>query len=201
MPSAVRQQLVQLTSELPNEPTDTDLSALVKLLADVASRAPKRAAASVMALLRHGAPESLPGAVRQRLAELAVLEVRARRGRPSSSQGEHQPVLGSWFSLAHAAARLELREDTLNRRLDRPENRRRYGYPRWDGYQWWLSSPMVEPETSATFLAALPDREPLEELLPDWCIREGHTKAPRDAETDEERVALRRRGPLPQRGA
>lgn len=193
MPSAVRQQLLRLVEELPPDPSDADLAPLVQLVSDVAARAPKRASASVKALLRYGGA-TLESGVRERLAALAVAKSRRMRAFPANSSTESPaPLVGGWYNLARAASRLEIREDTLLRRIDRAENRRRLGYPSWDGYQWKFPSLAVEPETSAMFLARLPEREPLEELLPDWCIREGHSKAPREAKTEEEREALRRR--------
>lgn len=191
MPSPVRQQLLRLTAALPPDPTDPDLQPVTTLLAEVASGAPKRAAASVKALLRHGCAPELSAATRTRLAELAMLEI--GRGRPTDADRPARPVFGAWYTVGQAASRLEVRVDTLLRRLEQFENRRRLGYPQWDGYQWRFASLAVEPETSAGFLATLPEHEPLEDLLPDWCVREGQSRAPRDAQTDEERRALRRR--------
>ena len=139
--------------------------------------------------------------VKERLGELAILRVRNSLAAPANASQPTRPA-GDWYSSAESAARLNIREDTLLRRLDLPENRRRYGYPRWDGFQWWLSSFAIEPETYAAYMATMPAYEPLEELLPPWCVRQGQSMAPRDARTDREREALLRRatGPSPSDG-
>jgi len=191
MPSATRQQLLRLTAALPPVPTDPDLQPVITLLADVASRAPKRAAASVKALLRHGCSPAVSARTQTRLGELALLEL--GRARPAAENLPSRSFLGSWYTVGQAAGRIEVRVDTLLRRLEQFDHRRRLGYPQWDGYQWRFSSLAVEPETSAAFLATLPEHEPLEDLLPDWCVREGQSLAPRDAQTDGERQDLRRR--------
>lgn len=196
MPSATRQQLVGLIAELPQDPSDADLASVVRILSSVAARTPKRPAASVQAMLRYSA-SALPRRLRDRLAKLAIDNVRDTAAGAPSNPPPARPT-GVWYTLSETAARLVIGDDTLLRRLDHHEHRRRLGYPHWDAYRWHFSSLAVEPETSAKFLAALPEHEPLEELLPDWCIREGQMKAPRDARSEEERhTLLRRADPSP----
>lgn len=193
MTYAVRHQLLARIEELPPFPTDTDLAPVVALLADSAQLAAKRPLGSLMALLRHVA-DALAPAVRERLVDLTTTELDARRRVPDTYAAAAVPPTGRWYTLPEAAARLGIGSVTLLRRLERPEHRRRLGYPQWDGRQWRFPSPVLDPDTFAAALAALPDQEPLEELLPDWCIRDGREMAPQDARTEEERATLRRRG-------
>ncbi len=176
---------------LPIEPDDVALHPLVEALVEYAESAPTRKMGSVQAMLReHG--RGLPEEVRGRLVSLTSAELTQReRERPKPQSLNCSAPSGEWLGLRAAAARLGIREEVLSERLHRPADRRRYGYPRWDGYQWWFSSLAIDPSTSAAFLASMPTHEGVPELLPDWCIREGQERAPRDAKTDEERIALR----------
>jgi hypothetical protein len=176
---------------LLHEPDDDALAPLVQALADRAASAPTRKMGSVQALLReHGG--GLPPEVRERLVVLAQTEL-ARRDRDQVALPvfDQPATSGTWYSIKEAAPRLGLREDVLTQRLRNHADRRRLGYPRWDGYQWWISSLAIDPATSAAFLATLPAHEGVPELLPDWCTREGQDRAPREAHTDDKRLALR----------
>ncbi|HET7552347.1 MAG TPA: hypothetical protein VFK04_13745 [Gemmatimonadaceae bacterium] len=145
----------------------------------------------MQAMLRYSG-SALPGRLRDHVAKLAIDNVKEAVAGAPANPPSARPA-GVWYTLSETAARLVIGDETLRRRLDHHEHRRRLGYPHWDAYQWHFSSLAIEPETSAKFLAALPEHEPLEELLPDWCIREGHGKAPRDARSQEERRTLLRR--------
>ena len=176
---------------LLHEPDEAALAPLVQALADRAASAPKRKMGSVQAHLReHGG--GLPAEIRERLVVLTQTELtRREQDQPALPVNDQAASSGTWYSLKAAAPRLGLREEALADRLHNHKDRRRLGYPRWDGYQWWISSLAIEPATSAAFLATLPAHEGVPELLPDWCTREGQDRAPREAHTDAERLALR----------
>lgn len=192
MSLAIRRRLLPRIEELPAFPSDTELQPIVQMLADAAQLAERRPLGSLKALLRHVADELAP-AVRERLADLATIELDARGRRAPPEPPASKTGAGAWLSLPEAAARIGIGPGTLLRRLEHPEHRRRLGYPQWDGRQWRFPSPALTPETAAACLALLPEHEPLEELLPDCCIRTGHSASPRDARSDEERKRLSRR--------
>jgi len=175
---------------LPTEPTEEELAPLVSLLADTVS-CTARPLASLKAYLRHNAG-SLSQEVREQIADRVAADVASRRTTHPAGDSPHSAPVGDWYSGPRAAARLQMPWRTLRGRLHLAEHRRRYGYPRWDGYEWKFASLAIEPSTAASFAAALPDVEPLEELLPDWCIRAGHANPPRDAEDEGERRLLMR---------
>ena len=82
---------------------------------------------------------------------------------------------GIWIDIAEAARILNLQRATLTDRLKQCKYRQLYGWPFWDGHQWWFSSRAVDPATRAEFLATLPAREPIAHvvMLPEWCERNG----------------------------
>lgn len=82
---------------------------------------------------------------------------------------------GTWIDIADAARILNLQRGTLTDRLKQRKYRHLYGWPFWDGHQWWFSSSAVDPATRAEFLATLPAQEPMAHvvMLPEWCERNG----------------------------
>jgi len=82
---------------------------------------------------------------------------------------------GVWLDIAGAAGILNLRRATLTDRLKQYKYRQLYGWPFWDGHQWWFSSMAVDPATRAESLATLPAREPIAHaaMLPEWCEQHG----------------------------
>lgn len=189
--SPIKAVLVAKLRALPSGPSEEEVCSLVEALVEHADGAPTRKMGSAQAMLReHGIGIALN--VRQRIVELVQAELAQRdRDRPLAAQAILPESGGNWYSIEIAAPRLGIQEDVLAKRLHHHEHRRRFGYPRWDGYRWMFSSLMVDPATSAAYLASMPAHEGVPELLPDWCIREGQTRAPRDAKTEEERLALR----------
>lgn len=189
--SPVKAGLIAMLGTVPSEPTDEDLRPVVEALVEHADSAPTRKMGSAQAMLReHGS--RLATDVRERIVALTQAELaRREQDRPAMQRNDPAVSGGTWYSIELAAPRLGIQEDVLAKRLHHHEHRRRFGYPRWDGYRWMFSSLMVDPATSAAYLASMPAHEGVPELLPDWCIREGQTRAPRDAKTEEERLALR----------
>lgn len=182
-------ELRELFASLPPESDDQELDHLVRILADRVSTA-DRPRASLKAYMRHNA-QALPPELRERIVDLVHQETGRRKSvRPMP---DIQSPVGEWYTGPRAAGRLGLHWTTLKDKLRHYEHRRRYGYPHWTGHEWRFSSLAIEPATAVAFAASLPAHEPLEELLPVWCMREGHTRAPREALDETERAVLSRR--------
>lgn len=92
----------------------------------------------------------------------------------SAPQAPSRAVTGAWVDISEAARVLGLQRPTLTERLKAAEYRYLYGWPHWDGHQWWFSTHAIDPATRVEFLARLPKREPDAHvaMLPPWCSRQ-----------------------------
>jgi hypothetical protein len=69
--------------------------------------------------------------------------------------------------------------------------RRLYGWPFWDGHQWWFSFEAIDSATRTAHVAQLPVAEPVafREMLPPWCERdESHEAGKPECSTGDEAV-------------
>ncbi len=80
-------------------------------------------------------------------------------------------ITGALVDISEAAMVLGLQRETLTERVKQAKYRYLYGWPFWDGHQWWFSTPAIDPAARAEFLARLPKHEPDAHvaMLPSWC--------------------------------
>lgn len=148
--------------------TAADLEAAVLAITDRAAvrSHPLKAAAALLRTHRGsaGLTEPLETALMARVA--AWHRARQREASPISST-----PAAEYCGEARAAAILGISEAVLRTQLGDPLRRRAYGYPEWDGSEFRFALAALRPETKHAFIAALPEREPLDEMLPEWCRR------------------------------
>ena len=76
-----------------------------------------------------------------------------------------------WLSTQAAAAMLRIGQQQLRKRLVTTEGRHAMGWPWWDGHQWQIPEPALDPRARAKYMASLPTEEPEAHrvALPEWC--------------------------------
>jgi hypothetical protein len=148
--------------------TAADLEAAVAALLEraAARQHPLKAAAALLRTHRDaaGLTEPLEAALMERVG--AWHRARQREAAPIATT-----ATAEYCGEEQAAAILGISAAVLRTQLGDPLRRRAYGYPEWNGTEFRFALAAVRTETKHGFLAALPEREPLEELLPDWCRR------------------------------
>lgn len=155
-----------LITALGEIPSAAELHQAAACIADACAgkRYPSKACGAL--LRNHGG--ALAPRVRAQLKQLVEQELEAQRdGSPPVAA---VPPL-AWLSVQEAATILRLHPSTLAERLRQRDGRRRLGWPQWDGHRWLIAPQAIDPNTSAVFLAKMPEAEPLASLLPDWCER------------------------------
>jgi hypothetical protein len=154
---------------LPARPSADDLAPIADELARACrSRAQPRKS---LALHLRNAKGAASPAVLRAVADLVVESLDRTAGSPVAIS----PVVnGAWIDVSEAARILGLQRPTLTDRLKLPEYRLLYGWPFWDGHQWWFSSVALAPDTRVEFLARMPKQEPAAHvvILPPWCVRQ-----------------------------
>jgi len=70
-----------------------------------------------------------------------------------------------------AAALLGVCRAELRRLMVDPGQRRAHGWPVWDGSGFRFPALALKAASKATFVVGLPEQEPYEDLLPEWCRR------------------------------
>jgi hypothetical protein len=164
--TSLREAVAELTANPRSEcALERVASELATLIADKA-----QPDMSLGALLRWNA-SALDTGTRSILREQALSIVKREQAEQGSTMAE-PARFGEWLTVTEAAVRLRIREATLLERLRTWEGRRRLGWPQWDGHRWRISSVAVDPADAASHLASLCVREPLAELLPEWCERQ-----------------------------
>ena len=161
------QQPRALLRALSSAPASAELKEAAACIADACAgkRYPSKACGAV--LRNHGG--DLAPRVRSQLKELVEEELEARRD--LSTLSVVNVPARAWLSVQEAASLLRLHESTLLERMRQRDGRRRMGWPLWDGHRWLIAPQAIDPDTSAVFLAKLPETEPLADLLPNWCER------------------------------
>lgn len=164
-PSDVRLRL----AALEQQPSADDLTPIVEVL-ERACRQRAQPRKSLAMHLRNAKGTAAPSVLRevsQRVIELLD------RGAPVAP-APTGAVNGAWVDVAEAARILGLQRATLTERLRQSDYRYLYGWPHWDGHQWWFSTPALDPGTRVEFLSRLPNREPDAHvtMLPPWCSRQ-----------------------------
>ena len=158
-----------LLGALPTRPTGGDLDPVVEELARACQQRaqPRKSLALHLRNARGLAPAAVLGEISER-----VIEVLDRRA--CLPAAPRPTIAGAWVDLPEAARILGLQRATLTERLKAPEYRHLYGWPHWDGHQWWFSSAALDPAARAEFMARLPGREPAAHaaMLPPWCRRQ-----------------------------
>ena len=81
------------------------------------------------------------------------------------------PTALPFIGIGEAARRLGVSAKSLAERLRDPRYRRLYGWPWWDGHQWFFSPAALDPAERSKHLDDLPYREPAAHaaMLPAWC--------------------------------
>lgn len=162
-------KLRALLTALPTRPSATDLEAIVEELVRACSerRQWRKSVALYMRNAKDAAPQSVLEAISRRVTEHLDSGALIK---PAPAR----PVTGALVDINEAAMVLGLRRETLTERVKLPQYRYLYGWPFWDGHQWWFSSPAIDPGTRAEFLARLPKHEPDAHvaMLPAWCARQ-----------------------------
>ena len=171
--------LDRLVNAVVSSPTDEHVHDLAAALAPVIAR--KRSpgvslGAYERRIRARGASdeacEALVAAVTRLLAPTSTVA-------PGSERGE--------IGLPEASRAVGVAERTLRDQLKRPAYRRLYGWPVWRGHGWRFVPAAVDPTTSRTFLATLPEREPapIAALLPPWCEPDDAAVPPRVGAAEE----------------
>lgn len=133
-----------------------------------------------LALHLRNAKNATSPAVLRAVADLVIESL----DRTSSAPAGGPPALiGTWIDVSEAARILGLQRATLTDRLKLSEHRRLYGWPYWDGHQWWFSSVALGPDTRVEFMARMPMQEPAAHvaMLPPWCVREADAQPSTDS--------------------
>lgn len=123
---------------------------------------------SFAATIRHNQPDDLSDITKRRVIETAMRladELRQKIDEVESPTTDE----GEWLTAREAAELLQVRRRVLVERLHNWEERKRYGWPWWDGHRWHFCSLALKPMSRAIHLSSLPDDEPQPELLPSWC--------------------------------
>lgn len=164
-------QLRASLAQVAVAPSPDLITATAQLLADHVASRPQPDMA-VGALFRHNAPSLSPD-LKQTIREEALAIIRARSAAAERQcLASHVEEDGGWLVVHEAAPRLRLQERTLLERLKQWQYRRMYGWPRWDGHRWLMPALAADSSRAAAFLASQPARDPLEDLLPEWCERQ-----------------------------
>lgn len=155
-------------ADLPDDPTAADLQPLaIELVERCSAEAyPKMSIAAALRHARKAAPESTVSL----LAELVdAIQAEQENTEPSPPA----PVVEGFLRLGEASRRLKVSAKMLKERLREVRFRRLYGWPWWDGHQWWFSPAALDPMERAANMASLPYDEPAAYLamLPPWCER------------------------------
>ena len=150
---------------LSEETDEREIDAVARAIAD-RCRSARHPFKSLAAVLRHQRG-TIPINVFDRLAAIAESALRHIKIESSVSVAAAIPFVG----LGEAARRLGLSAKTLAERLRDPQYRRLYGWPWWDGHQWFFSPAALDPAERAKHLADLPEAEPAAHaaMLPVWC--------------------------------
>lgn len=155
-----------LLTALPKSPSTADLGPVVEELASACSE--RRQWRKSLALYMRNAKDVAPARVREEITR-CVTEVLDSGAliKPTPTR----PITGALVDISEAAMALGLRRETLTERVKQPQYRYLYGWPFWDGHQWWFSTPAIDPATRAEFLTRLPKHEPDAHvaMLPTWC--------------------------------
>lgn len=158
-----------LLTALPKCPSPDDLTPVVEALARACAQRtqPRKSLAMHVRNAKDAASDSILREVSERVTQLldrgaAITPVLTR------------PVIGAWVDISDAAIVLGLHRETLTERVKQPKYRYLYGWPFWDGHQWWFSTPAIDPTTRVEVLARLPKHEPDAHaaMLPLWCSRQ-----------------------------
>jgi hypothetical protein len=165
-----------LLSALPKHPSPDDLTPVVEEIARACRQRaqPRKSLAMHIRNAKGVVAASILHDISERVVEL--LDQGA-----SIAPAPARAVSGAWVDVSEGARVLGLQRATLTERLKLPEYRYLYGWPHWDGHQWWLSTQALDPATRVEFLARLPQREPDAHvaMLPSWCSRQpGAADAP-----------------------
>lgn len=162
-------------ADLPDDVTAADLQPLAIELVERCSveSYPKM---SIAAALRH-ARKVAPKSTVSLLGEL-VDSVQAQQ--EEADQPRLEAVVEGFIGLGEASRRLKVSAKKLKERVREVKYRRLYGWPWWDGHQWWFSPAALDPKQRAAQMATLPYDEPRAyvDVLPSWCESvEGKTPA------------------------
>jgi len=161
-------------AQLPERPSGDDLTPVVEVLARLCQQRtqPRKSLAMHIRNAAHSAPAKVLEAIASRVTDLL------ERGSPPPA-APVASIGGTWMTISEAARILGLQRATLTDRLRDPQYRYLYGWPHWDGHQWWFSSAAVDPETRVGFLSRLPKSEPdaHANMLPEWCARQSSAES------------------------
>ncbi len=158
-----------LLAALPKRPSPEDLTPVVEELARACQERaqPRKSLAMHVRNTKGVVAASTLHDISERVVELLD------RG-ASIAPSPARAVSGAWVDVSEAARVLSLQRATLTERLKQPEYRYLYGWPHWDGHQWWFSTHALDPATRVEFLARAPKCEPEAHraMLPSWCSRQ-----------------------------
>lgn len=161
--------LAERISELA--PTDEKaISGAAIAVARQAAAAPSSGRKSLALLRRHALAKAVRVDVVDQVIAMAEAEFERLMREATSAGGAEVPAV-PWFTVEATADALGESVARIRTWLRSVDGRRRLGWPWWDGHQWRIPEPAVNPMTRPAYMATLPDEEPPAHArtLPRWC--------------------------------
>jgi hypothetical protein len=147
----------KLLRQLPPDPTPEDVRPVAREIARAAS-------------LRDCPGKSIEQACRSAVKEKCPLPVVAILRSQASEEldiirtngaFEYAPTpVGEWLSVEQTAAMLRKMPRTIREWLETVEGRRRLGWPWFDGREWQIPEPAINPDSRAEYMGRQPAEEP-----------------------------------------
>ena len=143
---------------VPHSPSDAEFeAALASLVESVADK--RNVGRSVGAIIRWRYRSRWTREDCDRLQRETLIKVKQLN--LSTGREERGPTIsGEWLTVDQVARLTGRTAETVKRRLRTREGRRDLGWAWWDGYQWLIPSPAVDPTRRAGYMASLPEEEP-----------------------------------------
>lgn len=179
---------------MPTRPRTLPAPLLARLTAGDATAVPQAAELLAAAARVKAAPRKSLAKALQHLARssvgagtCALVEEAAQRLLPAPETQRATGAAGGTCSTAEAAALAGIPPERFVKLLHEPHYRRLFGWPLWTGYEWRFVRAAVDPATSRSYLATMPEAEPapIAATLPPWCRRETPDEAATTAVTRE----------------
>lgn len=147
----------ELLRRLPPNATPEDMRPVAREVARAASLRDcpgKSIAQACRSAVRAECPLPVVATLRAQAAEeLDII-------RTSGSVAHATMPAGNWLSVEQTAAMLQKMPRTIREWLETEEGRRRLGWPWFDGREWQIPEPAINPDSRAEYMARQPAEEP-----------------------------------------